>query len=87
MLDLNSLIPSDSGWDLLEAYGINDAGEIVGEGLYDGQSHAFRLDLDSQFGFAAQFSIQPVPEPGTIPILAVAFGSLALCARRVKRRA
>ena len=24
MLDLNSLIPANSGWDLLEAYGIND---------------------------------------------------------------
>lgn len=85
MLDLNSLIPSDSGWDLLEAYGINNSGEIVGEGLYDGQSHAFRLD--PELGFAAEFAVQPVPEPGTMPVLAIGFSMLAGCAHRIKRRA
>src|SRR5437660_7681384 len=44
MIDLNSLIPSGAGWELLEAYGINNGGQIVGEGLLNGQSHAFRLD-------------------------------------------
>lgn len=44
MIDLNSLIPSGAGWELLEAYGINNTGQIVGEGLLNGQSHAFRLD-------------------------------------------
>ncbi|HLK20209.1 MAG TPA: PEP-CTERM sorting domain-containing protein [Bryobacteraceae bacterium] len=89
MIDLNSLIPADSGWALSEAYGINDAGQIVGEGMYDGQSHAFRLDLDPgpEFGFAAQFAIQPVPEPGTLPMLAAGFGLLVFCARAIKRRA
>ncbi len=32
-IDLNGLIPSDSGWLLLEASDINDAGQIVGVGL------------------------------------------------------
>jgi probable HAF family extracellular repeat protein len=32
MIDLNTLIPSDSGWTLLGAWGINDAGQIVGFG-------------------------------------------------------
>jgi probable HAF family extracellular repeat protein len=85
MLDLNSLIPSDSGWDLLEAYGVNNSGEIVGEGLYDGQARAFRLH--PEIGFTAAFEVQPVPEPGTLPVLAIAFGMLAFCAQRIKRRA
>jgi probable HAF family extracellular repeat protein len=32
MVDLNTLIPSGSGWTLLAAYGINDAGQITGYG-------------------------------------------------------
>ncbi len=44
LLDLNSLIPSGSGWELTGAYGINSAGQIVGEGLFHGESRAFLLD-------------------------------------------
>jgi probable HAF family extracellular repeat protein len=43
MTDLNSLIPADSGWVLTEARGINKAGEIVGSGIINGQTHAFLL--------------------------------------------
>jgi len=43
MFDLNSLIPANSGWTLLEARGVNDRGEIVGLGIIDGESHAFLL--------------------------------------------
>jgi hypothetical protein len=53
--------------------------------LYEGQSHAFRLD--PELGFAAAFDVQPVPEPGTLPILAIGFGMLAFCAHRLKRTA
>ncbi len=41
-VDLNTLIPNDSGWYLQGALSINDAGEIVGYGLIDGNLHAFR---------------------------------------------
>jgi probable HAF family extracellular repeat protein len=34
MQDLNDLIPSDSGWILREAWDVNDAGQIVGVGVY-----------------------------------------------------
>lgn len=40
---LNDLIPSGSGWVLSEAHGINDRGQIVGFGKYNGQHHAFLL--------------------------------------------
>ena len=40
-VDLNTLIPADSGWYLQCAQGINDAGEISGFGLINGEVHAF----------------------------------------------
>jgi probable HAF family extracellular repeat protein len=40
-IDLNTLIPKDSGWYLVCAQGINDAGEIVGFGTINGSTHAF----------------------------------------------
>lgn len=43
MVDLNTLLPADSGWVLLSANAINDAGQIAGEGLFDGQRRAFLL--------------------------------------------
>jgi probable HAF family extracellular repeat protein len=43
MIDLNTLIPANSGWVLLGAAHINDAGQIVGSGLLNGNLHAFLL--------------------------------------------
>jgi probable HAF family extracellular repeat protein len=43
MWDLNLLIPSDSGWDLLIATDIDDRGEIVGQGMFNGHFRAFLL--------------------------------------------
>ena len=43
MLALDSLIPPDSGWEQLGALDINEAGEIVGSGLFRGESRAFML--------------------------------------------
>lgn len=44
MTDLNSLIPSKSGWSLSQAYAINDMGQIVGYGvLKNNKVHAFLL--------------------------------------------
>ena len=42
-VDINTLIPQNSGWYLECAQGINDAGEIVGFGTINGSTHAFRL--------------------------------------------
>lgn len=69
---LADLIPANSGWvSLIVAYGINDAGEIVGFGRRDGtgNDHAFLL--------------RPVPEPTTaLAGLAVTFALLASRRRR-----
>ena len=41
--DLNSLLPNASGWFLTDARGINDAGQIVGTGIINNQTHAFLM--------------------------------------------
>ena len=40
-VDLNTLIPAGSAWYLLNTASINDSGEIVGYGTFNGESHAF----------------------------------------------
>lgn len=80
MLDLNSLLPANSGWVLEGAFGINDAGQITGTGLYDGQSTAF-LMTDPPAGPS---SITPTPEPGTVFVIGAALGLVALLRSRRK---
>jgi hypothetical protein len=43
IIDLNSLLPSGSGWLIYGALGINDAGQIVGNGITNGQERACLL--------------------------------------------
>ncbi|HYP02564.1 MAG TPA: Calx-beta domain-containing protein, partial [Pyrinomonadaceae bacterium] len=43
LLDLNSLIAADSGWTLASATDTNEAGQIVGWGIHNGESRAFLL--------------------------------------------
>jgi probable HAF family extracellular repeat protein len=43
MHDLNGLILAHSGWVLTFANGINDSGQIVGQGTIKGEQHAFLL--------------------------------------------
>ncbi len=65
MTALNSLLPSNAGWNLEAATGINDLGDIVGYGVNpSGQTEAFELT--------------PVPEPATLPLLGAAVAALSL---------
>jgi probable HAF family extracellular repeat protein len=41
MVDLNDLIPKHSPWILQSAAGINDSGQIAGQGVINGEVHAF----------------------------------------------
>ena len=43
MYDLNDLLPPGSGWVLNQAAGINVLGQIVGTGIYNGQTCAYIL--------------------------------------------
>lgn len=48
MEDLNLLIPAQSGWILEQAIRINDAGQIVCIGAFEGQRHLFLLTPKSR---------------------------------------
>jgi probable HAF family extracellular repeat protein len=66
MVDVNSLLPELSGWQLYSANAINNLGQITGEGIDpSGQDVAYVLT--------------PVPEPETVALL---IGSAALVMRR-----
>jgi probable HAF family extracellular repeat protein len=71
MRDLNTLIPSGSGWFLRGAHDINESGCIVGYGYFQGEERAFLLAPAA-----------PIPEPSALLLLAV---SLAAVTVRLKR--
>lgn len=75
IVDLNSLLPSGSGWELLQAHGIDDRGDIVGYGTLNGVEQAFLL--------------RPTitPEPGPVALLLGAtIPGVAFLSRRLRRR-
>src|SRR5262249_14443685 len=75
MIDLNSLLPANSGWELTSATGINDDGSIVGAGSFGGSpSIAFRMDL-----------VQAVPAPPSLVLAASGVALLLLCRGRLGR--
>ncbi|CAN5900583.1 hypothetical protein BH23PLA1_BH23PLA1_03660 [soil metagenome] len=74
IVDLNTLIPHDSGWTLQSAQGVNDHGDIVGFGLFNGQTRAFLLT--------------PVPEPSAFVLLGLgALGAFGYSERRRRLKA
>ena len=43
--DLNSLLPANSGWNLMLATGISSNGQIYGEGTFNGTNEVFQLTV------------------------------------------
>jgi hypothetical protein len=43
LVELGTTIAPDSGWSLRDAFGVNDTGLIVGNGLLNGEPHGFLL--------------------------------------------
>ncbi|MEQ8963705.1 MAG: PEP-CTERM sorting domain-containing protein, partial [Coleofasciculus sp. C2-GNP5-27] len=78
MIDLNSLIPADSGWELFIANDINDVGQITGIGLMNGTARPVLLNPVSD--------PTAVPEPLTLLGSATALGFGALFKREYSRR-
>lgn len=66
MIDLNSRIPTGTGWVLTSAQGINDLGEITGYGTLNGGSfyHSFLLKPSSTSccGAVVAVPVEPVPD-------------------------
>jgi probable HAF family extracellular repeat protein len=74
--DLNDLIAADTGWRLLEASAINNQGQIVGFGLFNGIQRAFRLDVlvpetQGDEGGEPHIPDTGIPEPGTWAMMAI----------------
>ncbi|MBK6357783.1 MAG: DUF3466 family protein [Betaproteobacteria bacterium] len=65
MLDLDSLLVGSDQWQLNEANGINDLGQIVGTGLLNGQRHGYLLTPISE---------PPIYALTMIALLALLFG-------------
>lgn len=73
MWDLNSLIQNNPGWQIIDATGINDLGQISGRAFKDGRIQAFLLTPASV----------SVPEPRAWDMMAVGgLGILALARRK-----
>ena len=65
LVNLNDLIDPASGWVLLEARSINNAAQITGIGLFNGEQKAFLL---SPTNSKAPIVQDPDPDPSTIPV-------------------
>lgn len=68
-IDLQTLIPADSSWDLSGALSINDAGQIVGYGIVDNEQRAFLLTPTA------------VPEPSTSVVAVFAVSIVGIWGR------
>jgi hypothetical protein len=73
LYNLNSFLPADSGWVLTSAMGINDLGQIITEGYFNGKPAGMLLTLVDD--------PPAVPEPGSFSFLLVA-GCCGLLAGR-----
>ena len=60
VIDLTSLLPANSGWQLEDAWAVNDSGQISGTGLHNGVTRAFTM---------SPMVLVPPPFGPLIPIL------------------
>ena len=65
MMDLNALIPINSGWELMEARAINASGQIVGWGMHAGRTNAFLLTPVSSPVMMTLAPMTQIVGPGT----------------------
>ncbi|MEP0834207.1 hypothetical protein NDI48_23870 [Microcoleus sp. AS-A8] len=75
LLDLNTLIPPDSGWELVSASTINNKNQIVGTGKINGESRGFLLTPEAK----------SVPEP-TSALGVLGLGGLSLVLGRLRKQ-
>jgi probable HAF family extracellular repeat protein len=83
MTDLNSLLPANSGWVLESASFVNDVGQVVGVGTWNGQSAWFVLSPSAP----APSNHPPVARPGRTSPWNATLRSNSTAAPRVIRMA
>lgn len=77
LYNLNSLIPANSGWTLEEALDINNQGQIVGTGLFNGEERTFLATPIS--------NTTGVPEPSTV-LGTLVFGAVSASSLLKRKR-
>jgi probable HAF family extracellular repeat protein len=82
--DLNTSMDSSGiGWIIRDARGINDAGQIVGSGVANGQSHAVLLTYCATCTAVVTLPpTPPIPEPETYCLMLAGLAGLWARARR-----
>ncbi len=75
LFDLNTLIPADSGWELVSASKINNKNQIVGTGKINGESRGFLLTPEAK----------SVPEP-TSALGVLGVGGLSMVLGRLRKQ-
>ncbi len=65
MIDVNSLLPAGSGWTIYDVQAINDKGQITGDGVGPGGSHAFLLSPVFQSFSTINTVAGTIGKPGT----------------------
>ena len=71
MMDVNGMIPTNSGWELMQARAINEMGQIVGWGMHNGHTNAF---LMTPVAGMTEMVSEPMPQvvgPGATVMLGV----------------
>jgi Immunoglobulin I-set domain len=71
MMDLNSMVPTNSGWELMQARGMNAAGQIIGWGMYAGHTNAFLLTPVAEPVRMLSAPVSQVVGPGTLITLSM----------------
>lgn len=67
MTDMNSLLPQGSPWYLLQACSVNNAGQIIGAGVINGEVHAYLASpISASAAPAARGATRPPALPASV---------------------
>jgi probable HAF family extracellular repeat protein len=66
-INLNTVLPANSGWNLFSAIDINDGGQIIGDGEYHGQERGFLLTPITTSSPGA--NTIPLPDPAAAGLI------------------